>query len=283
MMTNGGVLISQDLSCAGQVSSSVALPILGASGMRPTLLPTAILSTHTGFKDNTYLDLSGEMPKIVEHWRKNKINFDALYLGYLGKNALDFWLQNVDQLKRDEQVVLIDPAMADHGKMYRGLDEEYVAKMQKLISKATILTPNITEAAFLLDKDLTEVTLEKAQEFANELTEEFAIPNVIITGISISKEKIGEVGITENKNWSLIQEKLPGSFFGTGDMFASAFLAAVIHGNNLEKSCSIAADFIRLAIMNTDQDPLFGPNYAAGMPWLLQELEKQELQDEKRY
>ena len=274
MMTNGGVLISQDLSCAGQVSSSVALPILGASGMRPTLLPTAILSTHTGFKDNTYLDLSGEMPKIVEHWRKNKINFDALYLGYLGKNALDFWLQNIDQLKRDEQVVLIDPAMADHGKMYRGLDEEYVAKMQKLISKATILTPNITEAAFLLDKDLTEVTLEKAQEFANELTEEFAIPNVIITGISISKEKIGEVGITENKNWSLIQEKLPGSFFGTGDMFASAFLAAVIHGNNLEKSCSIAADFIRLAIMNTEQDPLFGPNYAAGMPWLLQELEK---------
>ena len=252
MMANGGVLISQDLSCAGQVSSSVALPILGASGMRPTLLPTAILSTHTGFKDNTYLDLSGEMPKIVEHWRKNKINFDALYLGYLGKSALDFWLQNIDQLKRDE----------------------YVAKMQKLISKATILTPNITEAAFLLDKDLTEVTLEKAQEFANELTEEFAIPNVIITGISISKEKIGEVGITENKNWSLIQEKLPGSFFGTGDMFASAFLAAVIHGNNLEKSCSIAADFIRSAIMNTDQDPLFGPNYAAGMPWLLQELEK---------
>lgn len=164
--------------------------------------------------------------------------------------------------------------MADHGKMYRGLDKDYVIKMRQLISKATILTPNITEAAFLLDKDLTEVTLEKAQDLANELAQKFSIPNVIITGISLTKEKIGEVGVTEGRNWSLIQEKLPGSFFGTGDMFASVFLAAVMHGRSLETSCSIAADFVKFAILNTDQDPLFGPNYAAGLPWLLHELEK---------
>lgn len=273
-MKNGGVLISQDLSCAGQVSSSVALPILGACGMRPTLLPTAILSTHTGFQGNTCLDLGSEMSKIIVHWQKINLNFDALYLGYLGKNALDFWIDNIDQVKRNDQVVLIDPAMADHGKMYRGLDEEYVENMRRLISKATILTPNITEAAFLLGKDLTEVSLEKTQEFAEELVQKFLIPNVVITGISITKEKIGEVGVTEGKTWSLIQEKLPGSFFGTGDMFASAFLAAFLHGNDLEKSCSIAADFIRLAILNTKQDTLFGPDYAAGLPWLLQEIKK---------
>ena len=152
--------------------------------------------------------------------------------------------------------------------------EEYVENMRKLISKATILTPNITEAALLLGKDLTEVSLEKTQEFAEELVQKFLIPNVVITGISITKEKIGEVGVTEGKTWSLIQEKLPGSFFGTGDMFASAFLAAFLHGNELEKSCSIAVDFIRLAIMNTKQDILFGPDYAAGLPWLLQEIKK---------
>lgn len=273
-MKNGGVLISQDLSCAGQVSSSVALPILGASGARPTILPTALLSTHTGFKDNTYLDLSNEMLKIMDHWQKIDLSFDAIYLGYLGKDALDVWLKNIERVKNAEQVVLIDPAMADHGKMYRGLDEQYVEKMRQLASKATILTPNITEAAFLLGENLPENSLKRAQELAEKLSHKFAITNVIITGITLSKDKIGEVGITEGKSWSLVQEKMPGNFFGTGDMFASAFLAAVMHGKDLEKSCAIAAEFVRLAIVNTDQSPLFGPNYAAGLPWLLNELEK---------
>ncbi len=273
---NGGVLISQDLSCAGQVSTSVALPILGACGARPTVLPTAILSTHTGFKDNTYLDLSNEMSRIMSHWQKIDLEFKAIYLGYLGKEALDFWIKNIEQIIRTNQVVLIDPAMADHGKMYRGLDTDYIKKMRQLISKATILTPNITEAAFLLNEDIPENSLEKAQVLAEKLVQRFAIPNVIITGITLSKDKIGEVGITKEGKWSIIQEKMPGNFFGTGDMFASAFLAAVLYGKNLEKSCAIATEFVKLAIIDMDQklESLFGPNYAAGLPWLLSELEK---------
>ena len=273
---NGGVLISQDLSCAGQVSTSVALPILGACGARPTVLPTAILSTHTGFKDNTYLDLSNEMSRIMSHWQKIDLEFKAIYLGYLGKEALDFWIKNIEQIIRTNQVVLIDPAMADHGKMYRGLDTDYIKKMRQLIFKATILTPNITEAAFLLNEDIPENSLEKAQVLAEKLVQRFAIPNVIITGITLSKDKIGEVGITKEGKWSIIQEKMPGDFFGTGDMFASAFLAAVLYGKNLEKSCAIAAEFVKLVIIDMDQklESLFGPNYAAGLPWLLSELEK---------
>ena len=273
---NGGVLISQDLSCAGQVSTSVALPILGACGARPTVLPTAILSTHTGFKDYTYLDLSNEMSRIMSHWQKIDLEFKAIYLGYLGKEALDFWIKNIEQIIRTNQVVLIDPAMADHGKMYRGLDTDYIKKMRQLIFKATILTPNITEAAFLLNEDIPENSLEKAQVLAEKLVQRFAIPNVIITGITLSKDKIGEVGITKEGKWSIIQEKMPGDFFGTGDMFASAFLAAVLYGKNLEKSCAIAAEFVKLAIIDMDQklESLFGPNYAAGLPWLLSELEK---------
>ncbi len=273
---NGGVLISQDLSCAGQVSTSVALPILGACGAKPTVLPTAILSTHTGFKDNTYLDLSNEMSRIMSHWQKIDLEFKAIYLGYLGKEALDFWIKNIEQIIRTNQVVLIDPAMADHGKMYRGLDTDYIKKIRQLISKATILTPNITEAAFLLNEDIPENSLEKAQVLAEKLVQRFAIPNVIITGITLSKDKIGEVGVTKESKWSLIQEKMPGDFFGTGDMFASAFLAAVLYGKNLEKSCAIAAEFVKLSIVDMDQEleSLFGPNYAAGLPWLLSELEK---------
>ncbi len=271
-MIYGGVLISQDLSCMGQVSLSVALPILGACGLKPTVLPTAILSTHTGgFGNNTYLDLSHEMTQITKHWQELDISFKAAYLGYLGENALDFWLQNKELLS--QKIILIDPAMADHGKMYRGLSQQYIEKMWQLVTKATILTPNITEAAFLLGKKAEENSIQTATSLAQELSTKFDIPNVIITGIDLSDEKIGEVGITEGKEWSLTQRRLLGSFFGTGDIFASVFLAAFIHQYSLKESCSIAADFVERAILNTPkQDPRLGPNYAAGLSWLLEKV-----------
>lgn len=271
-MIDGGVLISQDLSCVGQVSLSVVLPILGACGLKPTVLPTAILSTHTGsFGNNTYLDLSHEMAQITKHWQELDIDFEALYLGYLGKNALDFWLQNKELV--NQKIVLIDPAMADHGKMYRGLDQQYVEEMRQLIKKATILTPNMTEAAFLLGKKPEENSIQTATSLAQELMAKFNIPNVIITGIDLTDDQIGEVGVTEEKEWSLTQGRLPGSFFGTGDIFASVFLAAFMHHYSLKESCSIAADFVERAILNTPkQDPRLGPNYAAGLSWLLKKM-----------
>ena len=271
-MIDGGVLISQDLSCMGQVSLSVALPILGACGLKPTVLPTAILSTHTGgFGNNTYLDLSHEMTQITKHWQELDISFKAAYLGYLGENALDFCLLYKELLS--QKIILIDPAMADHGKMYRGLSQQYIEKMRQLVTKATILTPNMTEAAFLLGKKAEENSIQTATSLAQELSTKFDIPNVIITGIDLSDEKIGEVGITEGKEWSLTQRRLLGSFFGTGDIFASVFLAAFIHQYSLKESCSIAADFVERAILNTPkQDPRLGPNYAAGLSWLLEKV-----------
>ena len=274
-MVDGGVLISQDLSCAGQVSLSVALPILGACGLRPTVLPTAILSTHTGFAENRFADLSTEMPKIVKHWQKESFCFDALYLGYLGSHALDFWLKNIDRISHQSETILLDPAMADNGKLYRGLDQNYVVKMSKLISRTTILTPNITEAALLLGETIKDSSLSYAKYLAEALTNRFSIPNVIITGIPLDHERIAEVGVTNQQNWSLIQEKIPGSFFGTGDIFASCFLAAFLHSNGLQQSCAIAAEFVEKAIISsTEQDKRLGPNYAAGLSWLLNQLKE---------
>lgn len=272
-MIDGGVLISQDLSCAGQVSLSVALPILGACGLKPTVLPTAILSTHTGgFGQNTYLDLSNNMSQIVQHWQTVGLNFTALFLGYLGQNAIDFWLDNIEQFKF--KTILIDPVMADHGKMYRGLDQSYVAKMRKLSAKATILTPNMTEAGLLLGKNIQEESLQEATQIAKELQDKLSVPNIVITGITLADNKIGEVGITEHKTWTLKQEKASGNYFGTGDMFASALLAANLHNFNLKSSCEIAGKFVKQAIINTpEQDVRFGPNYAAALPWLMKKLE----------
>lgn len=274
-MVNGGVLISQDLSCAGQVSLAVALPILGACGLKPTVLPTEILSTHTGFSNNTYYDLNDEMAKILQHWQEIDLEFNALYLGYLGKHAIDFWLDKIDQIKHEKEIFLLDPAMADHGKLYRNLDSEYVIKMRQLVPKATILTPNMTEAAFLLDEEIPAPSIENATDLARKLVDRFDVANIVITGINLTNEKIAEVGITEQKEWALVQKKLPGSFFGTGDMFASSLLVAYLHDNELEKSCSIAADFVERAIINTPiQDKRLGPNYAAGMMELLKEIKK---------
>lgn len=271
-MINGGVLISQDLSCAGQVSLSVALPVLSASGLSPTILPTAILSTHTGgFGKNTFLDLSSEMSKIMKHWQKIKLDFSAIYLGYLGKNALDFWINEIDQFKQENKLILIDPVMGDHGRLYRGIDQDYVIAMRKLIKSATILTPNLTEAAFLLGEKLNDCSIEDAASIAKKIANRFGIPNVIITGISLTKDKIAEVGFSNNQSWSLIQNKLPGNYFGTGDLFASAFLAAVMHQQDLKISCSLAANFVAQAIkQTTEQDPRLGPNYAAALPDLLE-------------
>lgn len=264
------ILVSQDLSCLGQVSLSVALPILGACGYQPDVLPTAILSTHTGgFGDNTFLNLNSEMSKIIAHWRDQKIDFKNLYLGYLGKEAIDFWLSHISDFK--DSNVLLDPAMADSGKLYHGLDTDYVTKMRILAKSATILTPNLTEACLLLGKNYRGFSINEIKKLALELKERFKLKEVVITGI-LMKEKIKMVGVSANDQVFVIEnEKVGRSFFGTGDMFASSLLVAILAGYSLKEGVEIAATFIKMAIEVTDltQDKRLGPNYAGALPWLM--------------
>ena len=264
------ILVSQDLSCLGQVSLSVALPILGACGYQPDVLPTAILSTHTGgFGDNTFLNLNSEMSKIIAHWRDQKIDFKNLYLGYLGKEAIDFWLSHISDFK--DSNVLLDPAMADSGKLYHGLDTDYVTKMRILAKSATILTPNLTEACLLLGKNYRDFSINEIKKLALELKERFKLKEVVITGIK-KKKKIKMVGVSANDQVFVIEnEKVGRSFFGTGDMFASSLLVAILAGYSLKEGVEIAATFIKMAIEVTDltQDKRLGPNYAGALPWLM--------------
>ena len=272
----GRLLISQDLSCVGQVSMGVALPILGTCGYNPAVLPTALLSTHTGgFGNNTFLNLSSEIPKILNHWQEIPIHFSSIYLGYLGKEALEAWLTNFDKVKQDKQTVLLDPVMGDNGKFYSGMDQDYAKKMQLLAKKATILTPNLTEACLLLNYPLEQMTesLEFAQQIMKKLTAAFPNKKIVITGISLPDKKIGIVGY-DNQVWTLLQEKIGRSYFGTGDIFASVLLATYLSKNSLEEAAKIAANFVQIAIKNTnlDQDTRLGPNYAAGLTWLLEKI-----------
>lgn len=269
------LLISQDLSCLGQVSLSVALPILGACGYQPNVLPTAILSTHTGgFDNNTFLALNNEMSRIVAHWQDEKISFTNLYLGYLGKGAIDFWIEHLSDF-RNSSVILLDPAMADSGKLYNGLDIEYVVKMCELAKRATILTPNLTEACLLLNKEYRNFSINEIKEIAVELKEKFKLDGLVITGIFL-ENKVKMVGlVNDSKIFVIENEKIARSFFGTGDMFASSLLAGILAGYSLKESVQIAGDFVKLAIKKTDlrQDKRLGPNYAGALSWLMNKVE----------
>ncbi|MGE9933550.1 PfkB family carbohydrate kinase [Lactobacillus johnsonii] len=275
---NEKLLISQDLSCLGQVSLSVALPILGACGYQPDILPTAILSTHTGgFGDNTFLNLDSEMSKIVIHWQEQNIYFENLYLGYLGKGAIDFWLQHISDFK--DSKVLFDPAMADSGKLYRGLDADYVTKMRMLANFATILTPNLTEVCLLLDKKYRNFSINEIKELSLELKKKFNLNEALITGISM-QDKIKIVGVSSSdKTFVIENDRVERSFFGTGDMFASSLLAAILAGYSLKDSSQIAATFVKMAIKATDltQDKRLGPNYAGALSWLMKKVEEKKV------
>lgn len=270
------VLISQDLSCVGQVSMSVALPLLSAVDLRPDVLPTALLSTHTGgFGENTYLDLSSEMSRILQHWQTLELSFSAVYLGYLGLRPLEVILANIDYLKTPETLLLVDPVMADDGKLYKGFDADYVTQMKKLLKHATVATPNLTEAQLLLDEALTTspVALDQAKQLLLRLVDRFSLDQALLTGIKSADEVI-VVGYDHGSLWYEARPRSAGNYFGTGDIFASVLLAGLLKGQDLRSATKIAMDFIALAIRLTPQprDARFGVDYAAALPYLLEKL-----------
>lgn len=239
------ILTIQDISCVGQCSLTVALPIISACGIETCVLPSAVLSTHTaGFKDYTFNDLTEDMPKIKEHWQKEGITFDAVYTGYLGSaKQIDYVIDIINATAKTDAPIIIDPAMADNGKLYPGFDNEFVGAMKRLCKKADYLLPNITEACLLTD---TEYTTEYDRKFIDALLEKLmklGCKNIILTGISYAKDKTGVV-IFENGSYSYYEhEFLQATCHGTGDIYASAFTGAVLNGKTAYASAKIAADY----------------------------------------
>lgn len=151
------IMTIQDISCVGKCSLTVALPIISAMGVEAGILPTAVLSTHTAFSNFTFCDLTSEIAPIAQHWKNEKIGFDAIYTGYLGsfeqlKLVSDFF----DAFKTDENMIVIDPVMGDYGKLYPGFTEEFAAEMAKLCGKADLILPNMTEVSYMLGIDYVD-------------------------------------------------------------------------------------------------------------------------------
>ena len=243
----------QDLSCFGKCSVTVALPVISALGIETVVLPTAVLSTHTGeFKNYTFHPLHDEFRGISEHWESLGIEFDAIYVGYIGSDELieavsDF----IDRFKKENTVVFIDPAMADNGKFYSGLDEKYAKKLADLCKKADIISPNMTEAMILSGNNPENYKdNENLELIAKSLSD--LCDNVIITGVH--SEKTISTAAYEKGNNSLFFAEKPlydGVFYGSGDLFASAFIGMYLGGASLSEATKSASDFVNDCILNT--------------------------------
>lgn len=256
------ILTMQDLSCVGQCSLTVALPILSAYGIETCVLPTAILSNHTMFKSWSYLDLTLETDNIFREWKNNGFKFDAFLLGYLGKKELmDVAEKCFDGFSEEKATIIIDPVFGDNGKLYGGFDLDYVAAMRKLLKRADIILPNVTEACFLTGTDYKD---DYDGNFVSKLERELAKltdAKIIITGVELNDGKIGEWIYGKKQGDVLWHELLPVKKHGTGDIFASVFTANYLLGKGIRNSCDIAANFVADCIRKTDKDHFYGVNF----------------------
>ncbi len=270
------VLAINDISCVGKCSLSVSLPILSACGITCDVLPTALLSTHTGgFHGYTFRDLTGDIPAILSHWKTLGLQFDCIYSGYLGSIEQ---IKLVEQIKndflKDGGLFIVDPVMGDSGKLYAGFTGAFVEKMRALCKQADYILPNVTEACYLTQTPYpkngetypTHAVLSRLQALC---------PRPIVTGIhqggNILVSYLDEQGALQSRT----DENIPGFFCGAGDVFASAFIGALLHGKCEHDAVELAAQFTTAAIRRSATevpDKRYGLNFEAEIFTFLKNL-----------
>lgn len=252
------ILTIQDISCVGQCSLTVALPIISAMSIECCILPSAVLSTHTGgFKGYTFRDLTEDLPPIANHWKNENITFDGIYTGYIGSTKqIEYIKSIIDTFNHEKQIVVVDPAMADHGKLYYGFDEAFVEEMKTLCAKADYIVPNITEACFLTNTPYFEKYNQKQIEELLIKLSKLGPKYVVLTGISFEEGLLGAAMYDSNKNEFkyYFNKRIPLLFHGTGDIFASSYFGALINGLDMYEAARVAVDYTLLAIENTVAD-----------------------------
>lgn len=275
------IMTIQDISCVGKCSLTVALPIISAMGVEAGILPTAVLSTHTAFKNFTFHDLTGEIRPISKHWKDEKIGFDAIYTGYLGSfEQIELVSEFFDDFKTDNNVIVIDPVMGDYGKLYPGFTEEFADSMAKLCGKADIILPNMTEAAYMLGMDYVESGYDE-EYIKNVLVglSGLGAKISVLTGVSFKEGELGVMSYNSETGefFSYFNKEIKARYHGTGDVFASCCTGALMNDLSVEDSLKLAADYTARCIKNTVDDKdgrWYGVNFEAEMPYLVKRLEE---------
>ena len=269
------VLTVQDISCVGQCSLTVALPIISACGIETAILPSAVLSTHTsGFKGFTFRDLTEDIPAIVDHWEKENIQFDAIYTGYLGSlRQIDLVKDLFVRVAAPDCIKVVDPAMADHGVMYTGFDDAFAAHMATLCAKADIVLPNITEATKMLGMPF--VAEGYTQDYVEAIMEgllALGAGTVVLTGVGFAPDALGVAvrSKTDTETSYYFHERLAKNSHGTGDIYSSAFVGALMRGKSAFDAAVIAADFTLAGMKATADDDThwYGTKFEKVLPAL---------------
>jgi len=269
-----------DISGFGKCSLTVALPVISAAGIEVSVLPTAVLSTHTGgFTGFTYRDLTEDMSPITEHWKSLNIRFDAIYTGFLGSfEQLDLVTKFFETFKTEDNLVLVDPVMADNGELYSIFSPEFAWGMRKLCKKADIIVPNLTEAALLVGEPYRQGPYSQSYiEYMMKKLSAIGPRKIVLTGVYFNDEELGAATYdAENEEIAYYLEKrIPGYYHGTGDVFGSALLAALLNDFPLNESAAIAVRFTASSIRKTAQagtDIRFGVNFEQTIPEFLRDL-----------
>ena len=252
-MSTPRIAAIHDLSCFGRCSLTIALPVLSAMGCQCCPLPTALLSAHTGFPGNTFLDLAAEMGRIADHWAAMDLQFDAIYSGFLGSaDQVDTVARFFDTFKKSDTAVIVDPVMGDHGTAYRTCTPELCRGMRVLAENSDVITPNLTEAALLLDRPYEEIRQADAYEVVRRLSLG-GRRSVVLTGYSSESGQTGALCFDRDSGESKAVQtpREPQDFSGTGDLFASVLAGGVAKGVPLFQAAQAAADFVRDCIART--------------------------------
>lgn len=270
------ILTIQDISCVGQCSLTVALPILSACGLETCVLPSAVLSTHTaGFTGYTFRDLTEDMPAIRDHWVSQNIRFHAIYTGYLGSTRQIDYVRSIFAANAAEGCIkVVDPAMADTGQLYPGFDGEFVEAMKGLCAEADYVVPNLTESCFLTGLEYRTEYDEAYIDAHIAALQAMGCRNLILTGISFRPGNTGIMVVEKGVKQYYEHDLLPNSCHGTGDIYASAFVGALVRGKDSLTAAKIAAEYTMACIRATAKldDHWYGAAFEPALPKLIQLL-----------
>lgn len=274
------IVTIQDISCIGKCSLTVALPVISAMGIETAILPTAVLSTHTAFQNFTVRDLTDEIEPITAHWQKEAFAFDAIYTGYLASfEQIDLMKELFDQFKTGTNLVIVDPAMADNGKLYPAFDEAFAKHMGTLCAKADVALPNITEAAFMTGM---EYKTEYDEAYIKEMLKRLAglgAKICLLTGVGFREGMTGVMGYDSETDEFCYYEhkKHPMNYHGTGDVYASTFVGAMVNRFTWKEAMQIAADYTAECIRLTYEEKgtmWYGVNFEQAIPYLLKLIQR---------
>lgn len=243
-----------DLSGFGRSSLAVVIPILATMGVQACPLPTAVLSTHTGgFEGYRFLDLTGSMQGMIDHWTELGIAFDCIYSGFLGSSRqmeiLSTW---IDSFQERKPLVVIDPVMGDDGKLYSTMTPEIVGKMREFTRKADVITPNFTEAGFLLGETrgipIPETDMKAWMEELSGMGPETVIVTSVPEEKTESRKSVMAYNRKDGRFWKAVFANIPVYYPGTGDAFTSIITASLLKKDSLPIALGRAVRFISAAI-----------------------------------